>query len=53
MGIEPFKFISDFMTQLFVKLNSVKIIGAPLGNVLFAFIIVSMVITVFWKGARG
>lgn len=54
-----FKFIFDFMKDIFEKLNEFTVFGdaqhpgVPIGGIFFGFILLSMVISVFWKGARG
>ena len=54
-----FKFIFDFMKDIFEKLNEFTVFGdakhpgVPIGGIFVGFILLSMVVSVFWKGARG
>lgn len=51
--MEMFELIFDFMHDVFSKLNSVELVGVPLGIILISFVITSIIISVFWKGGRG
>ena len=48
--------IRDFWVDLIDLLNSIQLtVGAikvPLGGLIFAFLVVGIVISVFWKGAK-
>ncbi|MFQ6724599.1 MAG: hypothetical protein ACLRFE_04655 [Clostridia bacterium] len=44
-----FQFIGDIVDLLF----DTEVFGAPLGYILAAFLVTSMAISVFWRGARG
>lgn len=51
--MEAITFIFDNMLRFFGKLNQFTFAGAPIGGILIAFVITSMAISVFWRGARG
>lgn len=53
MDYTPFEFFFEKIGSIFSVLNNVSIVGVPLGILLACFILTSMVISVFWKGARG
>lgn len=50
------KLIRDFWVDLIGLLNSIQIplgnINVPFGGLIFAFLIVGIVVTVFWKGSK-
>lgn len=52
-----FELIFDFMNDIFNLLNSARFefFGTTvyLGWLLVAFVVISIVVSVFWKGARG
>lgn len=43
----------EHIGRLFAILNNYEFDGAPLGIILLGFLLTSMVISVFWRGARG
>lgn len=51
--MQPIQFIFNFMRDLFNKLNQFTFADVPLGAILISFVITSMAISVFWRGARG
>lgn len=51
--MEPIRFIFDGMQDIFVVINSYEFAGAKLGIILASMVITSMIISVFWRGARG
>lgn len=55
--LTPIKFIYDFMKSFFDKLSSVRlsvgVFEVPLTFLLLSFIILTMAISVWWKGAKG
>lgn len=55
--LTPIKFIYDFIKDFFDKLTTVRLsVGAfevPLTYLLLSFIILTMAISVWWKGAKG
>lgn len=52
-----FDMLRDFWSGIFSKLNTtvftVNGVNVSLSIILFAFLIISIVITVFWGGSRG
>lgn len=50
---DAFILIRDFMSAVFLKINTVTVLGVPLGTLMLGFVATSMIIAVFWKGARG
>lgn len=50
-------FIFDMMSVLYTTLNSAQfdLFGyrVGIGSIIFAFVVISIVCSVFWKGARG
>lgn len=51
-----FTFFSTFfgwIGQLVSVLNSTQVFGVSLWIILLSFVVTSMVITVFWRGAQG
>ena len=53
MNQNPVFFIFDIMKWFAAKLNEYEFWNISLLSWSLAFIMVSMVISVFWKGARG
>lgn len=53
---EFFRLIFDMFTKLFNVLNSIVFVinglRVSFGAMIFAFLVLGLVITVFWKGAR-
>ena len=41
------------LLEVFDQLNSYRFANAQLGLLLLSFVFLSMVISVFWRGARG
>lgn len=54
--LEIVTFLRDFWVDLIGLLNSVQLsvgaINVPLGGLIFAFLVVGIVVSVFWKGAK-
>lgn len=48
-----FETIIDYMQDIFQTLNRYTIANAPIGIILLAFVLTSMVASVFWRGAKG
>lgn len=51
--MNPVNFLIDFMIDILEVLNSYEFSSIPILMWLFGFIIISMVISTFWRGARG
>lgn len=49
----PLFFIFDVMKQFVLLLDSYKAFGVSLYMWILSFIIVGMVVSIFWRGARG
>lgn len=54
--LEFFNMIRDFWSDILGRLNGVQIsigsIRVPFGGLIFAFLVVGIVVSVFWKGAK-
>lgn len=54
--LDFFNLIRDFWVDLIGLLNSLQIpignISVPFGGLIFAFLVVGIVATVFWKGSK-
>lgn len=57
--MEVFRFIFGFFKDILDKLNEFSVFGDSLypgisiAGILIGFLLLSMIISVFWKGARG
>ena len=51
--MEAIDFIFKGMQDFFAVINSYEFAGAKLGIILVSMVITSMIISVFWRGARG
>lgn len=49
----PVFFIFDCMREIALRLDQVEFLGVSYLIWCFAFIIVGMIVSVFWRGARG
>lgn len=49
----PVFFIIDCMRAVAEKLSEYSLIGVPIWTWFIGFIFVGMVVSVFWRGARG
>lgn len=48
-----YQWFVDRIQDIVVKLNEYSFDGVPLAVLLVSFVVMSIVISVFWKGARG
>lgn len=51
--MEVFNFFMNQFRQIMAQLNQYQFAGVPLFTLLCSFIVVSIVISVFWRGGRG
>lgn len=49
----PAYFFFDVMKRIFLVLSQYNFIGISLTSWLFGFVAVGILVSVFWKGARG
>lgn len=49
----PLNFIIDCMKYVAAKLTAYEFLGVPIWTFFVGFIFIGMVVSTFWRGARG